>query len=278
MNFGNFRALFENLIHNNHDLKNVQKLYYLKQALVGPAEDLIRDFELNDQAYPEAWAYLINRYDNKRAIVRLLFRKLRDLEQLKSESSIRSLIDKADVIIRGLKTAGEEVNDTFSRYIAFHVSSKLDAVTAKDWENSLTNSKSFPTYVELHKFLQNRSFAIDEAVADVKIQDKAKFGQNGAKKSFHASSPTPVSCMCCNGQHKLFECSKFKALSTIERFKFIKGKNLCILCFSERYRASSCNKSKCKLCDGLHNTLLHFENRTFAVENRSPVVESSLKT
>lgn len=55
LNFHNFRGLFENFVHNNSELSNVEKLYYLKQALTEPAKQIISDFELEDTSYPEAW-------------------------------------------------------------------------------------------------------------------------------------------------------------------------------------------------------------------------------
>lgn len=50
-----FSELFENLIHNNSELTNVQKMHRLKEALVGEAADCIRSFKLQDSAYQEAW-------------------------------------------------------------------------------------------------------------------------------------------------------------------------------------------------------------------------------
>lgn len=52
--FMEFKELFENLIHNNHDLANVYKMHCLKEALVGGAAETARAFHLQDKAYPEA--------------------------------------------------------------------------------------------------------------------------------------------------------------------------------------------------------------------------------
>ena len=68
MKFQNFKALFENLIHNREDLSNVQKLHYLKEALSGDALEIIINFELCDSAYPEAWKCLLDRFDGKKII------------------------------------------------------------------------------------------------------------------------------------------------------------------------------------------------------------------
>jgi len=69
LKFQNFKSLFENLIHNNAALSNVQKLYYLKQALISSAGKLVRNFELSKDSYTEAWEFVLARYGNKRATI-----------------------------------------------------------------------------------------------------------------------------------------------------------------------------------------------------------------
>lgn len=59
LNFRNFKVLFENLVHKNEKLTNVQKLYYFKQVLIRTAKDMVRDFVLEDNAYEEGWAYIL---------------------------------------------------------------------------------------------------------------------------------------------------------------------------------------------------------------------------
>lgn len=56
--FIEFKELFENLIHNNGELANVQKMHRLKEALNGDAAETARAFRLQERAYPKAWAYL----------------------------------------------------------------------------------------------------------------------------------------------------------------------------------------------------------------------------
>lgn len=134
LDFPNFKGMYDNLIHNNPDLNGVHKLHYLKQALSdGDVHQLVRDFPLTETAYAEAYALINSRFDNKRAAIRALFRKLLNIESISSNTKLRSLIDKVDLLIRGLKSVGEKIDDTFSRFIAYLVSTKLDKKTAKDW-------------------------------------------------------------------------------------------------------------------------------------------------
>ncbi len=119
LKFNSFRGLFENLVHNNPDLTNVQKLYYLKQALVENAADLIRDFELTENSYVQAWSTVITRYENKRLVVKTLFKKLISIEAIKSDTKIRTLLDQFDIVVRSLRANGEQIEGTFSRFLTF---------------------------------------------------------------------------------------------------------------------------------------------------------------
>lgn len=52
--------------------------------MVGAAKDFLRDFDLSETAYPEAWSYLLSRFDNPRAVGKALFRNLRGLTAISS--------------------------------------------------------------------------------------------------------------------------------------------------------------------------------------------------
>ena len=130
--------------------------------MIGGAENFVRDFKLNEQSYSEAWSYILSRFDNKRAVIKSLFRNLYNLEPIKSEDQIRGLLDKVEIIIRGLKTAGETIDETFSKFVTYIVVNKLDRETANDWENSVTSTDSYPNFVNLQNFLRIRAFNIND--------------------------------------------------------------------------------------------------------------------
>lgn len=75
---------------------------------------------------------MLSRFDNKRAVIRALFRRIFNVEYINSSSKIHSMIDEIDIIVRGLNAAGEKVEDTFSRFFTYHVSSRLDKETSCD--------------------------------------------------------------------------------------------------------------------------------------------------
>lgn len=212
---------------------NVRKLYYLKQALIRSAQLLVRDFELSDTAYAEAWSYVISRFDNKRLVVRALFKRLINLEPIKVESKIRSILDKLDIIVRGLKAAGEKVDDIFSRFIVYFASLRLDPKTLRDWESSVTTFEKFSELAEFRKFLQVRCFTLEDQLTEAKLTMKLEKSQftskpptKGAKSSFLVSNKEK--CISCSKEHALPSCKEFLALTPQQRYDFAKEKRLCI--------------------------------------------------
>lgn len=303
LDFRNFRSMFDNVVHSNPELTNVQKLYYLKQALMGEASLLIRDFPLTENAYAEAYQYLVKRFDNKRMVTRELFKGLSSLEPIKTESKIQALLDQMEVIIRGLKVNGENIDSTFSRYIAYIVSSKLDSRTLKDWENSFTSFDSFPTYDDLREFLQQRSFAIiDSSTSKPKPSSnsspksppssrktKSTFSissnssssthsllkpSSSSSNSNHAPSFKPQ-CSFCPKDHYITNCTDFMNLSPLQRFERAKGKHLCIKCLRSGHLVIDCRSGNCRECQGKHHTLLHRDVKSNPVSKPSSPLSSA---
>lgn len=130
--FYDFKNLFTSLVHENKDLSNVQKLYYLKGCLIGKATDILHDYELSDSAYIEAWGYFLSRFENKKAIIRAYFRELLNIPKVKNVAGIRELLDEVNLIIRGLRISGKPVDGCMSSFVTYFISTKLDDATRRD--------------------------------------------------------------------------------------------------------------------------------------------------
>ena len=159
--FYSFKNRFESCVHNTSMDKAI-KLQYLSNALVGKAEEVVRDFETNNLDYDEAWSHFLSNYENKRAIIAAHFARIRDIEPIKVENGIRDLITQVNASVRGLKCCDLEIDDTFSQFLTFLVVSKLDKFTSRDWQNSLKTTDNYPKFEELELFLRNRTFAAEE--------------------------------------------------------------------------------------------------------------------
>lgn len=135
--------------------------------------------------------------------------------------------------------------------------------TAKDWDNSLISQRTFPTYDQLQKFLQNRVFTVEERTADFKSTKKDNVAtKSPGKKTFTASTFGKVKCIVCSDFHYLNQCAAFAAKSVSERFEIVKGNRLCLKCFNPYHSIAQCKRNNCSSCNGRHNILLHRESKT----------------
>lgn len=71
------------------------------------------------------------------------------------------MLDSATASLRGLKGCGEQP-DLWSTILSFLISSKLDNTTRRDFENSIDDKKTYPSFKELCKFLETRANAVEE--------------------------------------------------------------------------------------------------------------------
>ena len=213
--FYNFKQLFMRFVHENQEFNDMQRLYILKQSLVGKAEQILRDVKFDNNAYAEAWSYFLKRFENKRAIVEAHFCNLMNMEAAKDDNSLRQILDKVNAIMRGLKVCGEDIGSTFSKCVAYLVGTKIDATTLKDWKNLLTSNEAYPTFEEMQEFLQNRSLTMEEC-----SKENTEVKQKTEKKSFAVAAKGK--CIACSGNHFLNQCPEFKSKRPQERHSIVK--------------------------------------------------------
>jgi hypothetical protein len=254
--FLNFKELFESLVHKSPRYLNVEKMYFLRQALKGDAAVLLVDLNITNDAYPEAWAKVCQWHENKQLVINTLFHDLFAVKRIKDRTGIRKLVLEVDSIVRGLKAAGENPQN-WGSLLNYFVSSKLDDKTLEDWQNSNTDANIYPQYELLQKFLLGRVHNL-ESVSKPKSTSSPLL-----KKSFAATSnASNRTCCCCKqATHLLIECDEFKMKTPVERYEIVKSSHLCANCFRSNHTAKSCSQPPYKKCPGKHHTLLHFDKR-----------------
>jgi len=101
----------------------------------------------------------LERFDNKRLVIRKHFKNLPEIQPIENPSELRDLLNKTDSAVLGIKAMGETIEDTFSKFLCYLVTTKIDENTRRDWENSLSSATEHPSHRTLFKFLRNRSYA-----------------------------------------------------------------------------------------------------------------------
>lgn len=151
-----FYDSFNDVIHKDENLSDSSKLHYLRSCLKGEAANIIYSLPSSDENYKEAWKLLIERFNNPRLIVQTHVRSLMELPAMTKECGVelRKLIDKVRVHMRALKSLKEKV-DSWDTLLIYIITKRLDKVTHKEWERSVTGT-TVPTMDEFMKFLEDR--------------------------------------------------------------------------------------------------------------------------
>lgn len=292
-----FRDTFESLIHTNSQINNIQKFHYLRASLVGSASQVIQSLEFAASNYAIAWDTLCDRFNNKPLLVQNHLKSIFEMENITvvSATKIRNLYENLFKHLASLKQLNEPT-DSWDTLIIFIIASKLDKITAQEWEKqkslltmtgavTLTNFKDFLKKranlletVELNfdNSKSDKSFYRQDSNRDVNANRKnAKptyfsrglLGQSESKND-NAQRKFKYICFNCKGEHSLFYCPDFLKLSIKDRIAKVKSLKLCLNCFRKNHIPRDCTWSGCKTCGNKHNTVLH-ENKAIGNTNKN---------
>ena len=261
-----FKTEFDNIITNNSQLNEVQKLHYLHSALKDEAKLL----QTPEDSFDSLLNALKNRFENKRILVNLHVKAILEFEKIMHESSkeLRRLIDIVHKNIRALNNLGFERNNFSDVLISTIILEKLDKDTRKQFELSI-NSTEVVKLDDLITFLEKRSQSFESINKNTTVKLKSNHEQN--KNLFVKSNNSDKNCVLCNVPHSLYKCSKFLEMSFPAKFSVIKRYNLCLRCFSKTHLLSQCKSHYfCTICHSYkHNTLLHKSKEQFPVSSAS---------
>ncbi|GFV07437.1 DUF1758 domain-containing protein [Trichonephila clavipes] len=166
-----FKSQFDNIITNNNDLSESQKLYYLKASLQGDAKLL----EAVDDSFESLITALKTRFENKRLLTETHINAILEIEKLTSESArdIRTMTDILSKNIRALKLLGFERNNLSDLILLNIILKKIDRETRKQFEQSI-DSNQIPELDTFIMFLEKRSQTIDSINRSAPITHKPK--------------------------------------------------------------------------------------------------------
>lgn len=152
--WASFFDIFSALIDENSALSSIEKFFYLRASLSGEALTSIQCLETTANNYTVAWKSMVERYNNKRALVQAHVKAMYDLEVMANESAskLRQFTDKVCGHMRALEALGERPAD-WGPLLIHLIAIKLDITTLRDWESKPSHDK-VPAVSELVKFLE----------------------------------------------------------------------------------------------------------------------------
>ncbi|XP_026474282.1 uncharacterized protein LOC113377981 [Ctenocephalides felis] len=251
-----FKDIFISLIHNNKNLTDVEKLYYLKGSLSSGPSKLIANLTMTNQNYAIAWNSLTQHYDNKLFIINAHLSSLFNLPNLTRDTfeHLNSFLNTARQQVLSLKSVYDDAK-YWDLVFIFLFTKKLDDKTCLAW--NLHRNTDLPTLEQFFEFLTSRISALEATFRSEPSSSKSKF--NSKPVNFISKQKSKRICPFCKRNHPLFNCDAFKKLSVQERKKFANKNNCCEKCLDGFHALASCKYTgSCRVCKSeLHNTLLH---------------------
>lgn len=86
-NWLSFKNAFHKMIGSQTDLSDIDKLHYLKSALVGDAATKVKNFDVDNINYLNAWNLLERSYEVKRILISRHFFLILNLSAIDKETT-----------------------------------------------------------------------------------------------------------------------------------------------------------------------------------------------
>jgi len=277
-----FKNAFNCMIGSQSDLSDVDKLQYLKSALIGEAANKIRILKIDGVNYTKAWDLLEKSYEVKRILISRHLASILNLPMLEKESTsgLSKLADDVQQHVASLNTLNVHVS---SEMIVHILENKLPKSALERWETTLERDE-FPTPDRMYEFLYRSAVCASKRekrkgseIEKNRCETQTKRKRSAVSSQAFIMNTSRVCVMCKTSRHPLYLCDKFKQLSVQKRIDIIKNAKLCYNCLRS-HRGNPCKFSNCAICQKRHNTLLHVDNFAKAnKENASKTTPDSTK-
>lgn len=275
-----FRDEFENLVHKNDSVDDIDKFRYLISCLRdGEAYSVIEYLPRTTLNYSVAWNRLVDKFDNDITIKKNYIKDIYNIACVREDSvsSLQHFIDTFLKFFNALKALGVDVSN-WDLFIVHHLSLKLDNKTRIDVEmkspvdNLLTIDDFIQILVNRCRFLSAIS---QPSSTNSRPKTTTRFhNASQLDKSQRTMVTTSLNCAgCLQSDHIIYKCDNFLAKTPEERFDVVKKRKLCINCLSLNHVWQKCtSKTSCRECGKRHHSLLH---RTSNNSNTSAVLNSN---
>ncbi|XP_046601930.1 uncharacterized protein LOC124295555 [Neodiprion lecontei] len=160
-----FRDAFFAIVHEDDQLSDVQRLFYLRNHVEGEAKQAVYSFPVTGTNYAAAWELLTTRYEHPRLLVYDHLNSIQDLRKLTNENSsdLQHLCDSLERHRKQLEALGRPVSHWDDWFISI-AANRLDPETRGKWQEELERLDTatvghrtrMPTYTTLINFLNSR--------------------------------------------------------------------------------------------------------------------------
>ena len=257
-----FWVQFENLVHTNNELSNIEKFSYLKDALQGEAERRLHGFRGVDNEYDEAIKLLEEAYANPRELKRDLARRITDLSAptMDPQSLTTFQIDFHGAM-KQLRGYDKDV-DTYDFLLADILTRKLPQ-KFKDFLFNLYKKSDYSTqelYNGIRDYVKQAKLQHNPIDSSRLVKDKPiSYPTPAPRTTIAAFTSTDTNdCMFCQENHYTKHC--FRYMTVEDRRRRLQELGKCKRCLQNSHQgACAIHLSNCRYCGkGNHHMYLCF--------------------
>lgn len=258
----------------NYNYTNLENLMRLQKALKGDAKTKVETFLIHPDSVGQVMATLEFHYGRPEVLIRSQIAKVRAFPQITGRKmyelvNFSTMVSNLTAFLENANATPHLSNPTLIEELV----NKLPPYKKEEWmKHSLQNLGHYPSVRQFSTWLQE----VATYIALATKADKTDAHCNKKDKmnpSFTITMENRLTkCLLCQQNHKLYQCNNFKELTTSDRWKFVKGKNLCFCCLLAGHNLQNCRtKRQCGLskCFKYHNRLLHENNKVDNYENKN---------
>lgn len=276
LNWFDFKARFKIGVHDVDpaQLKPEYKIQYLRQALVGEAEDVAKGFSVVPANYEPLWEALVKKYEHRYSVACAFLSKFFAMPELKapvSSSELHKMVTTTNEVLRRIVEIEYAVQN-WDLLIVHALQERLPKELKNKWTSERGDDHT-PTIDKMLDFLgkqatQIGSHDLSRAALQLKVSgERTKQGASGASyqpMSSRIDGATKYPCGVCKlNLHFTRDCPEFKPLTYDDRKKSAAINRLCFLCLkgghflNECFDMYRCNEKRCiDAGDTRHNSML----------------------
>ena len=249
---------FESAIDTNKQLRDVDKLNYLRSKLGDPAKAVITGLELTNENYKVAVQSLKQRYGDKTKIINARYEAILTVQASGHEvKKLRKMFDTIEMHLRALEAVGEDVDNNLMKYVIW---SKLPSETKIRLEEKRSDGNWSLSELrkEIDQYISARYDSIGGETNTLDLgyeEQRTLTSTTEALLSNETTNSNKKRCIYCNLNHWSDQCQKYSTIK--ERKEFLKGR--CMKCLQLSHDMSFCRNNKicvyCKKQNDHHRSL-----------------------
>jgi len=159
-----FRDTLKSLVHDNSQIKDIEKYHHLLSVVSGSAGAVVRSLPLSESNYAVAWKALLDRFDNPRLIMNSHLDKLFSFSTLRSSSldDLKHFLDIFQENIAALRSFDVPDKEGF---LLFYLASRVLDSSTKCLFESQRDNRTILVIDELWTFVQTRCQVLQNSAA-----------------------------------------------------------------------------------------------------------------